>query len=113
MDQFQNYDKLVINGIHKNRRMSCIHIGTLSILSTPFSLSLSLSLSFLLFPLPFLFPFSLLKNADDLSKAYVAAAQKITQAKGRIFNIVNGYDHPLYSEVALKSAQLAGYKGTS
>lgn len=41
----------------------------------------------------------------------MAAAQKIITAKGRVFNIVNGYDNPQYADVTLKSAQLAGYKG--
>jgi len=50
-------------------------------------------------------------HIDDLAEAYVAAAAKSQATRGLIFNIVNGYDAPKHSDLALRAARLAGYKG--
>jgi len=50
-------------------------------------------------------------HVDDLAEAYVAAAHKSAAARGLIFNIVNGVDAPVHSELLLKAARLYGFKG--
>jgi len=49
-------------------------------------------------------------HVDDLAEAYVAAANKASYLHGEIFNIVNGYDNPLWAEVLRKGAIVAGVK---
>jgi len=50
-------------------------------------------------------------HIDDLAAAYVAAGIKATSVRGMIFNIVNGYDNPVFADLVLQGTRLDGYKG--
>ena len=55
--------------------------------------------------------YSLHSFAEENTEACLAAVRRITQARGKIFNLVNGYDTISCAELALKDARFAGFQG--
>jgi len=49
-------------------------------------------------------------HVDDLSDAYVAAANRASTVHGEIFNIVNGLDNPGWGDLLKKAALISGVK---
>ena len=79
------------SGVHKDRVCPS---------KLPFYHRTSLILSFILFIL-----------SQRKTEACLAAVRRITQARGKIFNLVNGYDTISCAELALKDARFAGFQG--
>lgn len=50
-------------------------------------------------------------HIDDLAEAYVLACLRSPLAQGHIFNISNNYDTPIFADLVLHGARMAGYKG--